>query len=1623
MKGKFSKVLSLTLAFVMTVSVLSGITVCVSAADKVLLRDMFDVTRKDESEEALKANMEPTLVSGTSLALMPMTKKSDSAVILDYNLSPKDTKTDNGYSFGYKVDSDITDLKVFGTTVTQNNSANTYENPTLLNFGGAGLKLELSADGESWTEITEADYVFTLGAYVDDEFAQANSGKDTAIKYTIVPNDAFKEKLKSGAEYSGMRYFKISVTKSKAWRTAFQGVEIYGTEPEPEPEPPSENDLTYEKIYKSKNEAHINQSGQDMAFYFFDNTAANPSNPVSLQQIEATVDGTTRYALRRGNKQTGYLVYDVLKDVPSDERANYKNRSFIIHALFRKDAAGKENTDIQIEYTTQPLPDGLVNHAVDSDTLVSALDWKMSEYTLEKGAAESIGNTDYYSVKYVSNAALPEDATYIRINMPEKQSYHNGFEGITLVSTPKGGGTEPSGPVYSFPQGAVVQAKDITVDSATIFWPEVTVENGDLTGVQYQVTINGKSPVTVPIVGFKAQGLSPDTTYSISVSAVVDGKEVAGPISGSFKTEAEPVVPGQSSVKVITYDKELSAIFDEMYDCNWDGNKYQDEKKREPFEKGHVKSGDIDVDTLTRKDNKDYNKAMSVTYEASNMTSFDVDILVGREGAKVPVNATFEVSENGQSFTNLATVIRKGDDPILDADCNTGANFVRWSYTGYNIPKGTKYLRINLPVPVSTTRMKSVQLEKVKINQNALMEGWEDAELTLEYPFQTTAKLSWPALQSAEEFEYVISNENMWLATVDKNTTEYMIEGLEQKTEYRFEIAAVAKNDDSKANMSSKLLLSDIVATGGSKYILVDQFKFADSWNKVAYKWEGDAAPPAWDADKKTVLRKGGNGNGEKSLSAIYLMEEGLQNFTVEFTVGNVGGVPKDSTFEISADGTTWTPVAVNRQGTDPAGWEYGTWTYTPENAETSIPKGTKYLKINFGPSTDSAKRCYAMMLKKVVITRNDIMRDDVELFDIADYLTGGDTVDAVMHPIDLPDFYTGTGVNPDTGEPREFSYPVKWSIDDESVIDLNGQVHEDAFVGYKKPITLTAGLFHDNTEAIAPYTKKFVVQASRNTTGWTPQQYIDYEFGVLNDSAAITAPYLPNEIYTTVKLPKEMEGGCSYSWSVSDSEYAAVDAGGNLEVTLDLDREITLDVILKMTKDGVSSEKRYPITLVRGYGDNVAWGNATVTASSNSGTAASVMTKGWDSSWTSAEGDTAPYLMYNFTSPVKINTALLGELGNNVESYVISVSNDKKTWTKVAEGKTIGDRQKIIIPFSEVETKNVRVEFVPKDGTTVQIACFEVYGGANTVDQIFEAVFNSVNLPRTTSSDLDLPTKGIRNTVISWESSDTNIISNTGKVKQPDGSSKTVTLKMSVTYQGETREKKFDITVIKKSSGGSGSFGGGSNGGGSGNGNGLPFVPDNSNTVQPDRNPDRVDSIYNDVEKTHWAYGYIKTLTDKNIVSGSGDNNFYPESNVTREEFLKMLLCAMNIETANDTVAFDDVDSSAWYAPYVATAYQMGIVTGVDETTFGIGRNIARQDMAVMTARALKAQNIAANDTAEMNYRDMSDISDYAAESVRELAGLKVMNGDENNMFLPAAGATRAEASKIVYVIAGMTE
>ncbi|RED65810.1 S-layer homology domain-containing protein [Cohnella lupini] len=167
------------------------------------------------------------------------------------------------------------------------------------------------------------------------------------------------------------------------------------------------------------------------------------------------------------------------------------------------------------------------------------------------------------------------------------------------------------------------------------------------------------------------------------------------------------------------------------------------------------------------------------------------------------------------------------------------------------------------------------------------------------------------------------------------------------------------------------------------------------------------------------------------------------------------------------------------------------------------------------------------------------------------------------------------------------------------------------------------------------------------------------------------------------------------------------------------------------------------------------------------------------------------------------------------------------------------------------------------------------------------------------------------------------------------------------------------------------------------------------------------------------WAGRQIEVIAAKGAIEGKATGKFAPKDLVTRAEFAKMLVRALSLDVPNATTKFLDVASTDWFAPFVASAADLGIVTGTTATTFAPKATITRAEMSTMIARALKLKyeldDVANADDAVKQFKDAGEIIASLKAGVAFAAenGLVVGN---NNKFSPNANATRAEAAVILY-------
>ena len=169
------------------------------------------------------------------------------------------------------------------------------------------------------------------------------------------------------------------------------------------------------------------------------------------------------------------------------------------------------------------------------------------------------------------------------------------------------------------------------------------------------------------------------------------------------------------------------------------------------------------------------------------------------------------------------------------------------------------------------------------------------------------------------------------------------------------------------------------------------------------------------------------------------------------------------------------------------------------------------------------------------------------------------------------------------------------------------------------------------------------------------------------------------------------------------------------------------------------------------------------------------------------------------------------------------------------------------------------------------------------------------------------------------------------------------------------------------------------------------------------------------------WAIEAVDSLHEKDIINGVGHGKFAPKRNITRADFLIMVMNSFGIKAdTHVTNNFSDA-GNRYYTKYLGTAKNIGLVLGVGNNLFLPEKNMSRQDMFVVLYRVLdKLGKLPEYVELAKKFEDFSDIgeiSDYAVEAIKYLVEAGLVQGNGSKL-KPKAMATRAEAAQVIYNI-----
>lgn len=175
----------------------------------------------------------------------------------------------------------------------------------------------------------------------------------------------------------------------------------------------------------------------------------------------------------------------------------------------------------------------------------------------------------------------------------------------------------------------------------------------------------------------------------------------------------------------------------------------------------------------------------------------------------------------------------------------------------------------------------------------------------------------------------------------------------------------------------------------------------------------------------------------------------------------------------------------------------------------------------------------------------------------------------------------------------------------------------------------------------------------------------------------------------------------------------------------------------------------------------------------------------------------------------------------------------------------------------------------------------------------------------------------------------------------------------------------------------------------------------------------------FSDVPSDYWAFNYISEMVERNVLSGYPDGKFYPDEQVTRAEFAKIMTSAAGLPiTQPTTKIFSDVNISEWYAPYVHTAKEYLSAYTQNGSSYYLPNTPAlREDIAVALVK-LKGYSTVGTDMTSITrmFNDSQSISENAKIYVATAVENGLISGYDDGTFKGQNGITRAEAATLLW-------
>lgn len=173
---------------------------------------------------------------------------------------------------------------------------------------------------------------------------------------------------------------------------------------------------------------------------------------------------------------------------------------------------------------------------------------------------------------------------------------------------------------------------------------------------------------------------------------------------------------------------------------------------------------------------------------------------------------------------------------------------------------------------------------------------------------------------------------------------------------------------------------------------------------------------------------------------------------------------------------------------------------------------------------------------------------------------------------------------------------------------------------------------------------------------------------------------------------------------------------------------------------------------------------------------------------------------------------------------------------------------------------------------------------------------------------------------------------------------------------------------------------------------------------------------VFADVAGGAWYADCVAAAANSGLMTGTGKDLFSPEVKMTRAMLVTTLYRLAGAPAVNGGAGFTDTQTGAWYSDAISWAVQNKIAEGYGGGRFGANDEVTREQFVTMLLRFAQYKKYTAAGSAPLDgFKDADSVSGWALSAMKWAAAEKLITGRTPDTLAPCGSATRAEAAAIL--------